>query len=304
MTVKSFRSFDFFRSFVLCVVSVFIVVAHLVAPQNVQAANCLSRVDAPGCLHGLPADQYNALLPIMQANPTPGVRPIPVDYTTIDRYGKDVRDYLSFTGVLLDNPLPYPMAWMILSTRPSALPGKELDRTQPVLQRYTRVYLFANVKVGGWTWFLVGPGKWVRQTALARLILPARPEGVQGRWVSVDLRQQVFVAFEDDRPVFTTLISSGIRKFPTRRGLFKIWIRLETDNMNGSMGTPDEYRLPYVPYVMYFDRVISLHGAYWHSVFGYPRSHGCVNMSLTDAHWLYDWTAAAPNAGVYVWTSR
>jgi lipoprotein-anchoring transpeptidase ErfK/SrfK len=55
---------------------------------------------------------------------------------------------------------------------------------------------------------------------------------------------------------------------------------------------------------MYFDGQISLHGAYWHDMFGYPMSHGCVNMSISDAHWLFDWTAATPNAAVYVWASR
>ena len=31
------------------------------------------------------------------------------------------------------------------------------------------------------------------------------------------------------------------------------------------------------------------HGTYWHSNFGYPMSHGCINMITEDAKWLYDW---------------
>jgi lipoprotein-anchoring transpeptidase ErfK/SrfK len=111
-------------------------------------------------------------------------------------------------------------------------------------------------------------------------------------------------AYEDDKLIFTTLISSGLRGYLTRMGLFHIWIRLVTDDMNGGMGGPDAYAIPYVPFVMYFDGSISLHGAFWHDGFGFPHSHGCVNMSLTDAHWMFDWTEAAPNAAVYVWTSR
>jgi hypothetical protein len=42
---------------------------------------------------------------------------------------------------------------------------------------------------------------------------------------------------------------------------------------------------------MYFDEDIALHGTYWHDGFGYRHSHGCVNLSITDAHWLYNWTA-------------
>jgi len=33
-----------------------------------------------------------------------------------------------------------------------------------------------------------------------------------------------------------------------------------------------------------------LHSAYWHDGWGEKRSGGCVNMSLTDASWLYGWT--------------
>jgi len=50
---------------------------------------------------------------------------------------------------------------------------------------------------------------------------------------------------------------------------------------------------------MYYDDLRALHGAYWQTLLGYQRSHGCVNLSVADAHWLYDWA----NEGdyVYVW---
>jgi lipoprotein-anchoring transpeptidase ErfK/SrfK len=42
---------------------------------------------------------------------------------------------------------------------------------------------------------------------------------------------------------------------------------------------------------MYFDESISLHGTYWHDDFGYRHSHGCVNMTIMDAQWVFTWTA-------------
>jgi lipoprotein-anchoring transpeptidase ErfK/SrfK len=62
---------------------------------------------------------------------------------------------------------------------------------------------------------------------------------------------------------------------------------------------------------MYFDDEIALHGAYWHDGFGFRRSHGCVNMSVTDAHWLYEWAEVELDftvsndlgAAVYVYSS-
>ena len=45
-----------------------------------------------------------------------------------------------------------------------------------------------------------------------------------------------------------------------------------------------------VPYIQYFESGYALHAAYWHDVFGTPRSHGCVNLSPVDAHRIFLWT--------------
>ena len=41
----------------------------------------------------------------------------------------------------------------------------------------------------------------------------------------------------------------------------------------------------------------ALHAAYWHDQFGEPMSGGCVNLSVADARWLFEWTAPAVPAG-------
>jgi hypothetical protein len=75
--------------------------------------------------------------------------------------------------------------------------------------------------------------------------------------------------------------------------------------MSGATGQPDFYFIENVPWVMYFDNDIALHGTYWHDAFGYRQSHGCVNLSIIDSWWLYQWSASAPNgaAWVYVYSS-
>ena len=45
------------------------------------------------------------------------------------------------------------------------------------------------------------------------------------------------------------------------------------------------------------DNGVAFHGAYWHNDFGTPRSHGCVNLPVSFAKWLYDWTPL----GTRVW---
>jgi lipoprotein-anchoring transpeptidase ErfK/SrfK len=67
-------------------------------------------------------------------------------------------------------------------------------------------------------------------------------------------------------------------------GTFTIYAKYELAPMSGP-----GYYLPNVPYIMYFYRGYGLHGTYWHSNFGQPMSHGCVNLATPDAQWLFNW---------------
>ena len=50
------------------------------------------------------------------------------------------------------------------------------------------------------------------------------------------------------------------------------------------------YDLPGVPWNLYFTSGGAvIHGAYWHTSFGTPYSHGCVNLLPADARKIYDW---------------
>jgi lipoprotein-anchoring transpeptidase ErfK/SrfK len=107
------------------------------------------------------------------------------------------------------------------------------------------------------------------------------------RWIDVSLSTQSLVAYEGDTPVFETLISSGLASYPTVTGQFRIWLRYTSQTMDGSRLGYDYY-LEGVPYVQYFYEDYALHGTYWHSNFGRPMSHGCVNLSTPDSEWLYN----------------
>lgn len=50
------------------------------------------------------------------------------------------------------------------------------------------------------------------------------------------------------------------------------------------------FELRDVPWIQYFAAGYALHGAYWHDVFGIPRSHGCINLAPIDAHVVFAWT--------------
>jgi hypothetical protein len=191
-----------------------------------------------------------------------------------------------------DEELLYPVAWLLVHVRPGLTPGDESNPDAPVMLRYSLVNIYDKVMVDGWYWYQIGVDKWVKQTQVAMYQPIARPEGVDTeRWISVDLYEQVLVAYEGDTPVYSTLVSSGLSEWPTNEGLFHVYVRYPRSIMAGAYGQPDFYYLQEVPWTMYFDNDIALHGAYWHDGFGYRRSHGCVNLSITDAKWLYDWAA-------------
>ena len=196
-----------------------------------------------------------------------------------------------FRGVRILNGLATSFGWILgdLVTRqyPGASQNRELGR---VLLRYDLVNIFATtVDEDGWTWYMVGPDQWIEQRMLAAVSKIDRSEDVLGRWVAINLYEQTLVAYEDDTPVFATLVSTGLPGTETTEGLFQIWARLDRDRMSGFVGAPNGYDLQSVPWVMYFNESASLHGTYWHDVFGYRSSRGCVNLSISDANFLYHW---------------
>jgi len=120
------------------------------------------------------------------------------------------------------------------------------------------------------------------------------PPAAAGRWIDVDLSAQRLVAYEDNRAVFSTLVSTGLPRTPTVQGRFKIYIKLRSTTMTGP-----GYRLPGVPYTMYFYGGYGLHGTYWHNNFGHPMSHGCVNLRTADAQWLFNWASVGTVVNVH-----
>jgi len=105
-----------------------------------------------------------------------------------------------------------------------------------------------------------------------------------GKWIEVDLSAQRLYAHEGQKTVLTAVVSTGRRYTPTVKGRFKIYAKYRSAPMSGP-----GYYLPNVPYTMYFYKGYAIHGTYWHSNFGTPMSHGCVNMKTSEAKWLYNW---------------
>jgi hypothetical protein len=124
---------------------------------------------------------------------------------------------------------------------------------------------------------------------------PISPEVAwEDKHIEVNLTTQVLTAFEYDKIVFQTKISSGIPfgETDTPRGKFNVDPKTPSKHMgNGNLfADADDYELPGVPWTSFFTEAgHAFHGTYWHENFGSPMSHGCINMRTNEAKWLFRW---------------
>jgi len=210
-----------------------------------------------------------------------------------------------FQGVQLLRQPERPFGWVVQDVQPSRQPDGEPGPSTIELPRFTLFEIYDAVQGDDeWIWYDIGNGRWVKQTYVSVVNVSPRPDevGSDEFWTEVDLYEQTFAAYEGDRMVYATLISSGLNRWPTREGVFQVWERFSEYKMSGAEGKIDYYFLEDVPYIMYFDQLngIALHGTYWHDRYGYKHSHGCVNMPILDAEWVFDWSAHAAN-DLWVW---
>jgi hypothetical protein len=205
-----------------------------------------------------------------------------------------------FQGLLFSSTPRNAFGWILGQIQSRTAPDVNSPESGITHYRFEVVQIYATQSADNLTWNLVAPGEWVDSRQIARVDpVAAQPAGVTGgRWIQVNLSEQTVTVYDNNRLVFATMASTGIDRFWTRPGLFQIKKKLETETMSNSV--PDDfYYLEDVPWTMYFDEGRALHGAYWHNWFGYPQSHGCVNLSIGDSHWLYDWANEGDTVYVY-----
>ncbi|HLO30753.1 MAG TPA: L,D-transpeptidase [Anaerolineales bacterium] len=117
----------------------------------------------------------------------------------------------------------------------------------------------------------------------------------ENKRVEVHLDDQLLIAYEYDKIVFATRISTGGKrlsgKYTTPDGDFITFHKRPTRHMAAGDIASNGFDLPGVPWVLYITKGgISFHGTYWHNDYGHPHSHGCINMTPQAAKWLFRWT--------------
>jgi lipoprotein-anchoring transpeptidase ErfK/SrfK len=216
----------------------------------------------------------------------------------------------SFKGAEVTGDLE--IAWVFDKRSPLHSAPDVRQRPPAFLERLAQVTITGQQQKPSGLWFRTEQG-WLKSTDVRVPELQPPPEGIgtDEHWLDVDIKSQTLVAYVGARPVFATLVSTGRGKpgseLATPVGLHRIWIKLRRSDMDNldDADNHSPYAVEAVPHVMFFDRGYGIHGTYWHDGFGVPKSHGCVNVSLSDAAWLFafasphlpvGWSAVFPTA--------
>ncbi len=204
--------------------------------------------------------------------------------------GSRISEIPMFQGLVFSATPRNSFGWAFETIPVWSAPGYNAEKTGKEIGIFETVTVYDTQIIENEEWNLIGPNQWLEGRKVARVILNTTPpEGVTTqRWIDVDLAEQTLAVYESGKIIFATVIASGSEPFWTRPGLFQIFQKKEAETMRNN-DLADFYYLENVPWTMYFDGARALHGAYWRTRFGYPQSHGCVNLSVGDSHWLFNW---------------
>jgi lipoprotein-anchoring transpeptidase ErfK/SrfK len=195
----------------------------------------------------------------------------------------------TLAGVLA--PTEFPSGWILAATRVSASAGAKPAQDAPIVARYQVVRVYEEQTLDAVKWYRIGENQWIEQKQVGVVRPGVRPAEIPAgnKWIEVNLFEQTLMAYEGDQMVYATLISSGLPRWSTIEGVFRVWAKVRYGTMYGAEGKPDYYYLEDVPWAIYFHDDYAIHAAYWHDHFGYPHSHGCVNVPPLAAQWIFDW---------------
>jgi hypothetical protein len=214
------------------------------------------------------------------------------------KYQLGKKDGSEFRGVVLAGREELPIHWILREMpvmRREQPDSDVLVKTEEMLERRTRHRFERKLRIGDNDFWEDREGRLVFAFAVGVAEPIARPPGVDAdeHWLHIDLSEQTLVAWIGDRPVFSTLVSTGKQPGMTPVGVHRLQSKFVATSMRDQPIEEEAYSIEDVPWTQYFAHNVALHGAFWHGGFGLVRSHGCVNLSPADARWLFGFTQPA-----------
>ena len=177
----------------------------------------------------------------------------------------------------------------VVSTPTEAKDGKTVNNADTVAKSITESFGSDKAYTGTFETTAV-KAEWKERTIAAgaeNLPYQAAPGE---KWVDLNLSNKTVTAYEGATVVHGPVsIVDGAAETPTVTGTYKVYLQYESQTMRGENADGSPYVAENVPWVSYFYSGYAFHGAGWRSSFGYSDSHGCVNMPVPEAQWIYNW---------------
>ena len=240
-----------------------------------------------------------------------GLRTLAIENRAGRTFVRTSRGWLERSKVRMSNPSPFVgipikdnlktrrLGFVVADSAPlvDGL-GRATGTTLPRLSAFSAP-LGPGIRINGsliWSFSNTNGITYVRDDDIVFVDVAERPASVgeDERWLDISLAKQLLVAYEGDRPVYATLVSTA--RTATPEGLFTIKKKRGVVPMRSTAKYNNEYHLD-TPWVMTLEGRIAMHAAYWHDEFGTARSHGCVNLSPADARYLWEFTAPSMPPG-------
>ena len=176
----------------------------------------------------------------------------------------------------------------VVSTPTEAKDGKTVNNADTVAKSITESFGSDKAYAGTFETTAV-KAEWKERTIAAgaeNLPYQAAPGE---KWVDLNLSNKTVTAYEGATVVHGPVsIVDGAAETPTVTGTYKVYLQYESQTMRGENADGSPYVAEDVPWVSYFYSGYAF-GAGWRSSFGYSGSHGCVNMPVSEAQWIYNW---------------
>ncbi len=209
----------------------------------------------------------------------------------------------SFEGMLLGSVDSLPKVFVVgggVKLLRQETAGGPLKKAEKV-SRLDELPFLGEMKRRGRRYIQVGELTFLpsRVAAVVRKSDPPEDLKENERWIDIDLSEQTLVAYEGERPVFATLVSTGRKEFETPTGSFRVYSKHVSITMDDTEAGEEAYSIEDIPWTQYFEEGYALHTAFWHNRFGRVRSHGCINLAPADARRLFFWTGPHLPDGIH-----
>jgi lipoprotein-anchoring transpeptidase ErfK/SrfK len=266
----------------LCLAGAFAIWSS-VTPARALLAELFSPANAPAVIAPTQASQPDQPAQAGQILPTDTANPLPTTAAATDTPLPTSSPLPSPTSLPSETPTPFPTATAPL---PSETPTFEPSPTEtPAVAQNPGELPTLQVEFP--------PTETPAPTYDPSAVRPAGV-GPDENWIDVDLSRQALYAYTGDNLVASFIVSTGTYQYPTVTGQYRVYWRLRYKDMSGP-----GYYLPDVPFTMFFYKGYAIHGTYWHNNFGTPMSHGCVNMTIADAEWIYNFSQVGTLVNVH-----